>query len=409
MNTRRLLFTVFAVLGMLLPQGMSLAAQPANTTDVRIWTFNTSDSPVFDICYTLVGYSNTGCDENQDGAVLFADIPYGTYQVEASYPNGSDYYVDPFTIVVNGSSNSFTVTAAPNDTTSVDVSIWTVTNSGEAVYDVCYQLAGYSLVGCDENRDGSVLFQDIPFGTYEVVPSYPNGSNYRVAPFTIVVNAFSTSFITQAEAQNQVVQQSPPMKGMTDVYLITRDPETGDALTGACYELVGYSNVGCDENGDGRVSFEDIPYSTYTIRQVTTPAGYEPMDDYIVSIMPSDVDGPVSLLLVQQRIQAPKDRYNVSVVFVDANTGKLVMDPANCAQLRGESGPITLRGCDDGIVDGQVDFVDVAYDAENGSDVNVALACPYVVAPGAEPQLLWVGQSSLFLYVHVVDSHKPCN
>jgi hypothetical protein len=331
--------------------------------------------------------------------VLFADIPYGEYQVEASYPNGSDYYVDPFTIVVNESNNSFTATAFTRGVNSVDVRIWTVTDSGEAVTDVCYLLAGYSQAGCDENRDGNVLFEDIPFGTYQVVASYPNGSTHQVDPFDIRVDGASTDFLATARES----------AGSTDLFLITRDPKTGDALTGACYELVGYSNVGCDENGDGRVRFEDIPYSTYTIRQVTTPAGHEPMDDYIVSIMPSDVDGPVSLLLVQQRVQAPKDRYNVSVVFVDSGTNQLVMDPANCAQLRGESGPITLRGCDDGIVDGQVDFVDVNYDAENGSSVSVALACPYAVAPGAQPQLLWVGESSLFLYVHVVDSGKPCN
>jgi hypothetical protein len=292
---------------------------------------------------------------------------------------------------------------------TVDVRIWTEDISGLPVYDVCYTLEGYSDVGCDENRDGNVLFEDIPFGKYFVVASYPDGSDHRVAPFHIMVDAANTDFAALAEPRDLTTPPNLLLKDVTDLFLITRDPETGDALTGACYELVGYSNVGCDENGDGRVSFEDIPYSTYTIRQVTTPAGHEPMDDYIVSIMPSDVGGPVSLLLVQQRIQAPKDRYNVSVVFVDANTGQLVMDPANCAQLRGESGPITLRGCDDGIVDGQVDFVNVAYDAENGSSVNVALACPYAVAPGTQPQLLWVGESSLFLYVHVADIGKACN
>ncbi len=409
MNIRRLFFTMFAVLGILLPQGMALATQPANTVDVRIWTFNTSDSPVFDICYTLVGYSNMGCDENQDGAVLFEDIPYGTYQVEASYPNGSDYYVDPFTIVVDESNSGFTATALLRGQSSVDVRIWTEDISGQSVTDVCYQLAGYSQVGCDENGDGNVLFEDIPYGRYLVVASYPGGSNHRVAPFHIDVAANNTDIVAFAETRSSPVPQTGFIKDKTELFLITRDPETGDALTGACYELVGYSNVGCDENNDGRVSFEDIPYSTYTIRQVTAPAGHQPMDDYIVSIMPTDVDGPVSLLLVQAEQQAPEDRYNVSVVFVDATTNQPVMNPANCAQLRDESGPITLRGCDDGIVDGQVDFVDVAYDAENGSSVNVALACPYVVAPGAQPQLLWVGQSSLFLYVHVVDSGKPCN
>ena len=46
----------------------------------------------------------------------------------------------------------------------------------------------------------------------------------------------------------------------TDISLITRDPETGKVLPGACYELVGYSNVGCDEDANGTVDFAAIPY-----------------------------------------------------------------------------------------------------------------------------------------------------
>ena len=289
-------------------------------------------------------------------------------------------------------------TLAKQATATIDVRIWTETTAGQPVYDVCYTLETYSNTGCDENRDGNVLFQDIPYGTYRVVPSYPNGSAYHVDPFEIRVDANGADFVATAYERT----------GSTDLMLITRDPKTGDALTGACYELVGYSNIGCDENGDGRVEFAEIPYSTYAIRQVTTPAGHEKMDDYIVSIMPMDIDGPVSLLLVQAKTQAPKDLFNVSVVFVNADTNQLVRDPENCAQLRSETGPITLRGCDDGIVDGQVDFVHVDYDPETGRGVDVALACPWAVPAGTEPQLLWVGQSSLFLYIHVVDSQEPC-
>ncbi len=281
---------------------------------------------------------------------------------------------------------------------SVDVRIWTQDTAGQPVYDVCYTLEDYSNTGCDENRDGNVLFQDIPFGTYQVVPSYADGSELHVDPFGIRVDASNTDFVATAYQR----------AGSTDLFLITRDPETGKALPGACYELVNYSNIGCDENADGRVEFADIPFSTYSIRQTTAPAGHEKMDDYIVSIMPMDIDGPVSLLLVQAEKQAPKDRYNISVVFVNAQTGQLVIDTGNCAQLRNERRPISLRGCDDGIVDGQVDFVAAEYDPEVGSNVNVSLACPYEIVPGSEPRPLWVGQSSLFLYIDVFDSLKPC-
>lgn len=399
--------SLVVVLFLLFPASNAVAQSPSS--DISIYTFNTSDSPVFDICYTLVGYSNTGCDENQDGAVVFADIPYGDYQVQASYPNGSDHEVAPFTITVNENSSTFSVIATTRGVTTVDVSIWTVDMAGEPVTDVCYQLDGYSQVGCDDNGDGAVLFQDIPFGNYLVVASYPEGSNHRVAPFHIDVSEAQADFLAQAEPRNDTSPKPGLIQDVTDVNLITRDPKTGEALTGACYELVGYSNIGCDENNDGRVSFEDIPFSSaYTIRQTTAPAGYDPIDDYVVSIMPMDIDGPVSILLVQSPTQAPKDRYNVSVVFYDVSTNRRVPNEENCSILRNNDGPLTLLGCDDGIVDGQVDFIDVGWDPEGNDRIAVSLACPYAVPAGAEHQMLWVGQNSFFLFVPVTNSGKPC-
>ena len=408
-RSRRMLVNILLAICLFVPGAAAASAQSTGSVDVRIWTINTSDSSVFDVCYTLVGYSNLGCDENQDGAVLFEDIPYGEYQVQPSYPNGSDYEVAPFTIVVNAGNSDFTAIAAPRGMTSVDVRIWTFNMSSQPVYDVCYELAGYSNVGCDENRDGAVLFEDIPFDNYLVVASYPDSSDHRVAPFHIDVTASQTDFTATAESRNNQVPVSGLIQDTTELYLITRDPDTGEKLTGACYELVGYSNVGCDENNDGRVRFADIPFSTYTIRQTSAPAGYQLMPDYTVSIMPMDIGPSTSILLVQDSEQAPRDRYNVSVVFYDSDTKQIVVDQETCAQLRNDNGPLTLVGCDDGIIDGQVDFVHVAWDPEGDDRIGVELACPYEIAPGAEQQLLWVGQHTFFLFVEVETTTQRCN
>ena len=60
---------------------------------------------------------------------------------------------------------------------------------------------------------------------------------------------------------------------LVDVALVTRDPETGELLTGACYIILDASIEGCDENDDGQVDFEDVVPGTYTIHQTTAPDG----------------------------------------------------------------------------------------------------------------------------------------
>ena len=61
-------------------------------------------------------------------------------------------------------------------------------------------------------------------------------------------------------------------KLQVDVALVTRDPKTGELLTGACYIILDASIEGCDENDDGQVDYEGVVPGTYTIHQ-TKSAG----------------------------------------------------------------------------------------------------------------------------------------
>jgi hypothetical protein len=145
-----------------------------------------------------------------------------------------------------------------------------------------------------------------------------------------------------------------------NIALITRDPADGRLLTDVCYVLAGYSLEGCDQNGDGQVTFADIPYGTYTVQQTRTPAGYPAVEDYQIQVkQPGYMEGPVSTsslgFVVKQAAQqnAPNTR-NVSVVFLDMFTSERVTTGV-CVELVGAS----LVGCDEDLIDGQVDFLDV--------------------------------------------------
>jgi hypothetical protein len=236
------------------------------------------------------------------------------------------------------------------------------TEQGQPVYDACYVLVDYSNVGCDENRDGKVTFQDVPLGTYTVRQTADLGPGRSVNDFTIqVTGAMSSDGWERFNATIVSSSAAPSTSGAVDIALITRDPDTGELLTGTCYVLVGYSNEGCDENGDGQVTFDAVPYDTYTVRQTKTPTGYPTINDFEIFVAglggvpgsePFEV--PLGFVVKQASEQNLPGTYNVSVILLDMETHEKI--PAEiCVEFVGASNV----GCDDGLLDGQVDFLDL--------------------------------------------------
>ena len=131
----------------------------------------------------------------------------------------------------------------------------------------CLRLVPYSNVGCDQNGDGYVWFQAIPVGTFTIeYSSVPRG--YQVpAPQRITVFRSSPAIVTLG------IPLERSGAATSDVSVMSYDGETGALLTGACFSLRDYSNIGCDENGDGQVNFADIPYGKYVVDVERYPAG----------------------------------------------------------------------------------------------------------------------------------------
>lgn len=351
----RIFFLIGAIL--LMMPALPVAAQA--TQDIRIWSYeNDGSGPAYDACYELVGYSQVGCDENGDGAVLFQAVDYGTYTVRQVATMSGGRYVEDFTITVDGGISDFAAfvlggAPAPAEPTAAPVAgkrdLYIASVADDAsYYEACYMLLGYSQIGCDENRDGYVLFEDVDYGTY-TVRQMADITPYVINDFTIEFNA-NTDNVFYA-----FLERDPNPVWTSDVHLITRDPKDGALLRGACYELVGYSNVGCDENNDGQVTFDDIPLGQYTVHQVTPPTGYQRIADYTLQVAWWTPDDFLGLVVQQAPKQTDGTTDHVSLVFLDVTTLERVASPQTCAELVGGS----LVGCDDSLVDGQVDFLAV--------------------------------------------------
>jgi hypothetical protein len=244
-----------------------------------------------------------------------------------------------------------------------DVAIVT-TENGQPFYDACFVLVDYSNEGCDSNRDGKITFEDIPLGTYTLRQTRDLGPDRHVPDSTITVTgAMGSDGWERFNAYVVISGQSSVGhgSGSVDIALITRDPQTGGLLTSTCYVLVDYSNQGCDENGDGQVTFAAIPYGVYTVRQTLTPPGYLPVNDYTIEVEPvrgipgvGTLDIPLGFIVKQAPAQNAPDTRNVSVVLIDTATHEKVVADV-CVEIVGAS----LVGCDEDLLDGQIDFLDV--------------------------------------------------
>lgn len=245
---------------------------------------------------------------------------------------------------------------------------------GHPVTDACYVLVDFSNVGCDDNMDGGVTFLDVPIGTYTLRQTADLGPGRHVDDSTIVVTGASHDRWEYFDT-HVVSDAGNVTEGAIDISLITRDPKTGGLLTGTCYELRDYSNIGCDENGDGQVEFADIPFGTYTVHQTKAPDGYPTINDYAIVVEPTDI--PTGFVVKQAPEQNAPNTRNVSVVLVDSSTNtKLVSDA--CVQIVNASNV----GCDEDLRDGQIDFLDVP--AGDHEIVFTRLPTGYVVATGPD-------------------------
>lgn len=396
----RLILRMAIVLGVILSTfGSPWAANvdASATSDVAIvTTFN--GSPYYDACFVLVGFSNEGCDENGDGQITFQDVPPGTYTVTQTRDLGAGRYVSDFTINVTGNTSggweTFYATVSGGGSNGetqqtgpmvigVHMDCANSTDCGFATFSVDILVTsqdGVFIDSCtvngntddDSHTPGCSVV--VPIGEIVVVSidtdTMPAGFVPTESPIykdtTLAGRQASHDVIFTTVRQGtsgQVANSNGNIANgeVIDIAFITRDPQDGELLTGACYVLIGYSNEGCDENGDGQVTFADIPEGTYTVRQTQTPAGYPAINDYEIHVAPMPVDGggvppaiPQGFVVRQAPEQNAPGTRHVSVVLVGSGTTEKFQGGV-CAEIVGASNV----GCDDDLSDGQIDFLDV--------------------------------------------------
>lgn len=334
---------------------VALQAQESSGVTVVVQTYDrATQASITDVCYVVVDASNEGCDENGDGSITFEGVPVGPYTVQQT--QGSPGYVPvgefPISLNPHEAEQFFPVymnSAEGVTVDAVDIAIASVDSAtGEQLSGACYILHGGSIEGCDENGDGLVDFEDVPVGSYYLEQTRsPNGRDFALPRWNGVLE----------DGTITVEHGAPPQGGETlydaeDIALVTRNPESGELLTGACYIIENASNEGCDENGDGQVDFEDVAVGVYTVTQTVSPDGFEPIRDFQIDIAG---DEPAESFIVAQRaFQFDATHRNVSIVLYHPDTRERISGSSACVVIEG----VSAEGCDNN-GDGQIDLLDI--------------------------------------------------
>ena len=312
----------------------------------------TTGDSVTSSCFVLKNFSNIGCDENADGVISYEGVPPGIYGVHQSQPSVGYLKLSDFRINVHAdrAEQTFQIDMTPvrdnNGTVDIAVVPYDATTGG-GLTGACVQFEGASLEGCDDNGDGKIDFRGVPVGTYQLTETQAPPGYELAEPRFVSVQQNGRIYYVEHFPSN-----AAPALDHVDVAMVTRDPDNGDLLNGACYVILDASIEGCDENNDGQVDFKAVVPGTYTLHQTKAPSGFNRIDDFDIQI--SEFDPTQSILVKQAKQQYAPGFRNVSVAVYDIDAGTRVSGPDVCVQLVDFSNV----GCDLNS-DGQIDFQDV--------------------------------------------------
>jgi hypothetical protein len=288
-------------------------------------------------CFSVTGADGQAieqCDDDNDGTIRFADLAAGDYTVhETRAPDGYLPAADQTASVPSGGEIPLTFAdeAAPSPGT---LTVLAVGPDGNPVPGACFATTlpdGTPRDGCDDDGDGTVIFDQLPAGDYTVTEtSAPAGFTAAdVTEQTVTVPAGQTvelRFAVQPAAGALVITKVDAADGAT-------------ALGGACFAATGPDGNTvelCDDDGDGTVRFENLPPGDYAVHETRAPEGYQSAEDQTVSV-PSGGEATLNF-----QNQAIPQTGSVAVTVQD-DQGQPV--PGACFDV---AGPQAVHACDDG-------------------------------------------------------------
>ncbi len=217
---------------------------------------------------------------NARGIAEFTDIPFGDYVIKETGITGYDigtYGTDGIEVVVDRTGNK-EVTVV-NKKIQFNIQI-TKTDSGTSVPLQGAEFGLYTEGGLlmrkgTTGSDGTLSFTNVPFGNYtvkEITP--PEGYNksaeeWKIQTSDITGNGVTLTKTFTNEKQNGSIELTK--------YGYSNDISDAAALAGAefiLYDSNGFPVGTATSDASGKVTFTDLPWGTYYVRESKAPDGY---------------------------------------------------------------------------------------------------------------------------------------
>ncbi|HIW32166.1 MAG TPA: LPXTG cell wall anchor domain-containing protein [Candidatus Paenibacillus intestinavium] len=251
--------------------------------------------------YNVVGYLVTEAVSNDSGIVRFTDIGEGVYtvkEIEAPINYVKSEQVEDVTIASDQNYAKLTfVNERSNDAPWPSVSVQKVDDAGKALAGVKFALYKASdtafttpVANSVTNASGIATFTNVTPGKY-VVKEVEALEGYILSNATLPITVTDEAKIHDAgKVENRVIRGD---------IVVTKVNELNETLQGAkfgLYDKDGKLVTTAVSNSDGIASFNDIPYGSYNLKELTAPESYEKSDDVIVINI--TIDGKVQALTI---------------------------------------------------------------------------------------------------------------
>lgn len=346
--------------------GTITALQTVDDTTLSVAKSDDAGSPLTGSCFAVLSTDGTlqgqacDADDGEDGTTTlrFANgLPSGSYDLnEVLTPDGQDeaegQQVDlgpggyAAEAVVGGDDDSGDAGDEPSDEGDEDVEtdadesdqpgvepaadepvagrvvLRATDNDGEALPGACFVLAELGIEACDDDGDGSVIFENVGAGFYTLIQTAApegylanaesqvevaaEGNRYRLTHEPAdgaSADDAETDAAAEPEETEEAEQPADQPAGEGNLEVSTQD-ENGQPVTGACFALTPRDEEstgqpvercdGDDGSDDGEIVFDAIAAGRYRLDEATTPDGFQPADGQNVEIV-ADQTAPIAI------------------------------------------------------------------------------------------------------------------
>lgn len=263
---------------------------------------------------------------NNDGVVLFENLPYGDYTLkETTPPTGyvvSEALSSGVTVTIDSTAEK--QVSYTNTTQKGKIEIEKKNSSGEnlsgAVFGLYTDSAATSAIEtATSDNNGMVVFDGLEAGTYYVKEiTAPTGYKLDSTVYTFVVGEGDEG----SEVKWAHIKEISNELKLYKVKLVKKGDDR-NLLAGAEFTISGNGitqKQTTDTNGEA--VFTNIPYGTYTISETKVPDGYVKADDITVTISDANTSGAYAAdQFINGQCEVTNCHTNLVVYKVDDKNG----------------------------------------------------------------------------------------